>query len=80
METKSSRSKSATRSRKSPARTKQSLAESNGYGQSSLEINRDDIARLAYTFWEQRGCQGGSPEEDWLRAENELRGRITSAA
>jgi hypothetical protein len=33
----------------------------------------DAIARLAYSYWEARGCQGGSPEEDWLRAEQELR-------
>jgi hypothetical protein len=31
-----------------------------------------DIARLAYLYWEARGCQGGSPEQDWLRAEQEL--------
>jgi hypothetical protein len=31
-----------------------------------------NIARLAYTYWEARGCQGGSPEQDWLRAEQEL--------
>ena len=30
------------------------------------------IARLAYSYWEARGYQGGSPEEDWLRAEREL--------
>ena len=30
------------------------------------------IARLAYSYWEARGCQGGSAEEDWLRAEREL--------
>ena len=35
----------------------------------------DEIARLAYSYWEERGCQGGSPEEDWLRAEQELRSR-----
>ena len=29
----------------------------------------DAVARLAYAYWEARGCQGGSPEEDWLRAE-----------
>ena len=32
------------------------------------------IARLAYSYWLARGCQGGSAEEDWLRAEGELRG------
>ena len=33
---------------------------------------RDEIALLAYSYWENRGYQGGSPEEDWLRAEAEL--------
>ena len=32
----------------------------------------DEIAALAYSFWEARGYQGGSPEEDWLRAEQQL--------
>jgi len=36
----------------------------------------DDIARLAYSYWEARGYQGGSPEEDWLRAEQELAGGV----
>ncbi len=41
----------------------------------------EEIARLAYSFWEARGYQGGSPEDDWLRAEGELRSaRLTSAA
>jgi hypothetical protein len=33
---------------------------------------QDEIAALAYSYWVGRGCQGGSPEEDWLRAEREL--------
>ena len=37
----------------------------------------EQIAALAYSYWEARGCQGGSPEEDWLRAEQEL---LTAAA
>jgi hypothetical protein len=32
----------------------------------------EEIARLAYSYWEARGYQGGSSEEDWLRAEQEL--------
>jgi hypothetical protein len=39
----------------------------------------DEIAKLAYSYWEARGGQGGQPEEDWLRAEQELRSRWTSA-
>jgi Protein of unknown function (DUF2934) len=31
-----------------------------------------EIAALAYSYWVARGQQGGSPEEDWLRAEQEL--------
>ena len=34
--------------------------------------SHEEIARLAYSYWESRGCTGGSPEEDWLRAELEL--------
>ena len=34
----------------------------------------DEIARLAYSYWAARGYAGGSSEQDWLRAERELRG------
>jgi hypothetical protein len=36
---------------------------------------QDQIAKLAYSYWEARGCQGGSPEEDWSRAEREFHSR-----
>jgi hypothetical protein len=29
------------------------------------------ISRLAYSYWDSRGCQGGTQLEDWLRAEQE---------
>lgn len=32
-----------------------------------------DIAELAYSYWEARGGEGGSPWEDWFRAEQELK-------
>jgi hypothetical protein len=35
------------------------------------------VASLAYSYWEARGRQGGSPEADWLRAEQELRTTYT---
>jgi len=44
-----------------------------------LEPAYEDVARLAYSYWEARGCQGGSPEEDWIRAEQELRIRAAAA-
>lgn len=31
-----------------------------------------EIATLAYSYWVQRGYQGGSAEEDWFRAEKQL--------
>jgi hypothetical protein len=31
------------------------------------------IAKIAYGYWEARGCQGGSAHEDWVRAEQEYR-------
>ena len=42
-----------------------------------MSPSHQEVARLAYLYWEARGCQGGSPEEDWRRAEQEL--RATSA-
>jgi hypothetical protein len=38
-----------------------------------IDLSREEVARLAYSYWEARGYQGGSPLEDWVRAENELR-------
>ena len=37
--------------------------------------NREEIALRAYHLWQERGCPIGSPEEDWFRAEEELRRR-----
>jgi Protein of unknown function (DUF2934) len=34
---------------------------------------QEDIAKLAYALWEQRGCPQGSPDFDWLEAERKLR-------
>ena len=37
-------------------------------------VTHEDVAKLAYSSWEARGCQGGSPQDDWLRAEQQLKG------
>jgi hypothetical protein len=39
----------------------------------------DAVAALAYEFWLQRGCPIGSPEEDWFRAEAEIKNRQMTA-
>jgi hypothetical protein len=38
-------------------------------------VEQQEIAVLAYEFWQARGCPNGSPEEDWFRAEQELQSR-----
>jgi hypothetical protein len=43
-------------------------------------IDHDSIARLAYTYWMDRGGAGGNPADDWFRAEAELRRRAAEAA
>jgi hypothetical protein len=43
-------------------------------------VDHEEIARLAYSYWQARGCPIGSPEEDWYRAENDLRQPIAAAA
>lgn len=32
----------------------------------------DEIAALAYQLWQARGRPNGSPDADWIRAEQEL--------
>jgi hypothetical protein len=34
--------------------------------------DREQIAALAYEFWQGRGCLDGTPDEDWFRAEREI--------
>jgi len=43
-------------------------------------LDQEAIGRLAYFFWEERGCPNDSPDEDWFRAEAELRNRLVAAA
>ena len=38
-------------------------------------FGHNDIAELAYTLWQARGCPQGSPEQDWFQAAHELRAR-----
>lgn len=38
------------------------------------------ISKRAYELWLERGCPEGSPEEDWYRAESEMKIRGHSAA
>jgi hypothetical protein len=41
-------------------------------------VSHEEIARVAYSYWEARGRQGGSAAEDWFRAERELQAAIAA--
>ena len=38
-------------------------------------LDQAEVARLAHSYWLERGGQGGSAEDDWHRAEEALRAR-----
>jgi hypothetical protein len=46
--------------------------ESKQVGRNESSPTHEEIAALAYSLWEARGCPEGSPEEDWLNAERAL--------
>ena len=41
--------------------------------QQTQDAPQEERALRAYRLWEERGCPIGSPEEDWFRAEEEIR-------
>jgi hypothetical protein len=64
---------SATHSKKSPAQaTTETIETIETIPSAAATPDREVIARLAYSYWQERGCSEGSPEDDWLRAEQEL--------
>ncbi|HXP10339.1 MAG TPA: DUF2934 domain-containing protein [Acidobacteriaceae bacterium] len=63
MPTKSAEAPNGTAKRRKPAAKKQT----------TTAPSREEIARLAEKFWAERGRPEGSPEQDWLRAEEELK-------
>jgi len=49
----------------------------------SLQIESESHEKTrvaAYYLWQQRGCPLGTPELDWFRAEEQLRGQIEPAS
>ncbi len=44
---------------------------------SAVSIDYAEVARLAYHNWQARNGHGGSPEEDWMKAEQEVIARST---
>jgi hypothetical protein len=40
-------------------------------------LYRKEIAQVAYRIWLERADRPGSPEEDWVKAESEVRAKYT---
>ena len=61
------------------ATTEAGVVAAGGTGQSgsspTLDLDPEDVRRRAYEIYCGRGCTGGSPDEDWLEAERQLRTR-----
>lgn len=56
----------------------QALSEPASPESTDSEHPHDAIARIAYSLWEDGGCQPGSALEDWERAEHEYRQRLAA--
>lgn len=54
------------------SRTEPPVADALAVG-ADVEEMRAQIQARAYHLWLERGCPVGSPEVDWLRAEDEIR-------
>ena len=72
--TRTPRSQAAAESGSRPARPAEAPARDTTFV-AEQALSHEEIARMAYALWEARGCQHGNPEEDWRRAEEELRRR-----
>jgi hypothetical protein len=49
----------------------QAVVEETAIVEAAGQTGYEKIAKIAYGYWEARGFQPGSPEQDWLRAEQE---------
>jgi hypothetical protein len=45
-----------------------------------LDLSPEEVSQLAYRLWEQRGRPAGSDQEDWFRAEKQLKTKAASSS
>ncbi len=64
--------KAPTKPKKTAAKPKIVMEKATGVGPTTQQI-----AELAHRFWAERGGHHGWHEHDWLRAEQELRGKAS---
>jgi hypothetical protein len=71
--------KKATTKTKVPAKTSKKADGSNGLPSNVREIgvSYEQVAMLAHRYWIERGRRHGNHQEDWFRAEQELRGKAS---
>lgn len=64
---------------KAPAARKTAAKKSNGTVEAPQprNVSHDEIRQLAHQYWAERGQPDGEAEIDWLRAEQELRGKAS---
>lgn len=60
---------------KAPAKPRKTVAKKKTAAEAAMPAmpSREEIERLARSYWAQRGFQDGYAEQDWLQAEQELR-------
>ncbi len=67
-----------TRSAGNTSSVKKPVASANGATNgNSSSITHDQVALLAHRYWIERGRAHGRHEEDWFRAERELRAKAS---
>jgi len=79
----SATTKASAKPPKAPA--KKTASHSNGNGTSvgngtvgnGTSVNHDQVAQLAHRYFIERGHQHGHHEDDWYRAEQELRAQVS---
>jgi len=66
------KSSTSTKPRKTPAKKTAVAAKI-----SQMPVSHDQVAELAHRFWAERGHRHGHHEEDWFRAEQQLRAKAS---
>jgi hypothetical protein len=57
----------------SDALQEETIMSNNRVKEQTQNSPNEERVRRAHRLWEERGCPIGSPEEDWFRAEEEIR-------
>ncbi len=70
------KTKAPAKPRKAPAKKSVNNVEAMP-SQQQRHVSDAEVAQLAHRYWHERGRADGHHEEDWYRAEQELRGKAS---